>query len=353
VKPDIDPPYLESWWDELLQAAGDAWRVRRQWRDARVGLDGLATDLKAFLEDPDPDVAQAAAAAIAAAHEPNDRIAALRAAVAEDEVLPALLRGIATSSSPWHDIVDTYPPLVTTAATWILERSPADAARVVADLLDDLAEEIDEPSYSARRMLTSVLAAVAEQRTLRVFTSRQSVDEVVDLFSRLAHDPQSWEIRLLAVRVLGNLQHFTEPVGHAFFAACRDVEDVYRESEAAVTKFKYFAPGSLEWLVEGVRCSEEVISAYRAAILLGELGLRRSEELGHEGRKLVADQLLLLLMDPSVERGVYLSDYVSDAVNSVEMLHLYDVVFETMLRVVSGPDTPTTQAADSGSAGTP
>lgn len=43
--------------------------------------------------------------------------------------------------------------------------------------------------------------------------------------------------------------------------------------------------------------------AYHAALLLGELGLNRSEELGSDGRRLVADRLLKNLGGASAGRA--------------------------------------------------
>ncbi len=112
--------------------------------------------------------------------------------------------------------------------------------------------------------------------------------------------------------------------------------DVYRETRSAVSKFKIFGPGSLERLTAAIRSPSTTVS-YHAALLLGELGIGRSEDLGREGRKRVADELVQLLDDPLSERIVY--DF-SKGSDGERVGPLYDVIYEALTRVVAGPDAP-------------
>jgi hypothetical protein len=127
---------------------------------------------------------------------------------------------------------------------------------------------------------------------------------------------------------------FTVEVADVFFEACQDTDVVYTETRTAVTKFKIFGDGSLEKLTAAVR-SPSITVAYHAAILLGELGIYRSEELGREGRKQIADELARFLEDPLSNRIVY--DFTESADGKL-IGPLYDVIYETLVRVVAGSD---------------
>jgi hypothetical protein len=159
---------------------------------------------------------------------------------------------------------------------------------------------------------------------------------VIELFACAATDEENPDVRLFAVRALGNLQQLTAGVANVFFAACQDVTGVYKETRTAVTKFKVFDAGSLERLTAAIR-EPSITVAYHAALLLGELGLSRSEDLGPEGRKRVADELVQLLDAPLAERTVY--DFTR-LVSGMRVGPLYDVIYEALVRVVAGPDAP-------------
>ena len=201
---------------------------------------------------------------------------------------------------------------------------------------------IGDYQWCLRRVLVAVLAELSERLTYRTFTSQRDLADVVVLFARAAADPNSYNTRRFAIRALGNLQQLTAQVADVFFAACQDVGQVYRETRTAVNKFKVFGAGSLERLTAAVR-SPSITVAYHDALLLGELGVSRSEDLGREGRQRVADELVQLLCDPLSERIVY--DF-SKGDDGICVGPLYDVIYEALMRVVAGPDAPTSQVAE-------
>jgi putative transposase len=104
----------------------------------------------------------------------------------------------------------------------------------------------------------------------------------------------------------------------------------------AVPKFKAFAAGSLERLTDTIR-SPSITVAYHATLLLAELGISRSEDLGREGRKRVADEMVQLLDAPLAKRIVY--DFSEDNEGS-RVGPLYDIIYGALVRVVAGPDSP-------------
>jgi hypothetical protein len=103
-----------------------------------------------------------------------------------------------------------------------------------------------------------------------------------------------------------------------------------------VPKFKAFAAGSLERLTDTIR-SPSITVAYHATLLLAELGISRSEDLGREGRKRVADEMVQLLDAPLAKRIVY--DFSEDNEGS-RVGPLYDIIYGALVRVVAGPDSP-------------
>ena len=200
-----------------------------------------------------------------------------------------------------------HPWAVKQIAGWIEERPLEERARFIAGMLDDLERamvgmgsqgEDDDGQFTdpyigwpTRRALVAVLAELSERLTYRAFTSQRDLADVVALFARAAADPDSYNTRRFAIHALGNLQQLTAQVADVFFAACQDVGEVYRETRTAVNKFRVFGPGSLERLTAAIS-NPSITVAYHAALLLGELGVSRSEDLGREGRKRVADELV-------------------------------------------------------------
>jgi len=234
-------------------------------------------------------------------------------------------------------------------------RPPDDRSRLIDALLAELASQLAqtehpgsngqgndteneangyEEGWPLRQILVATLAEVSEHLTYRAFTRSHDLQEVIDLLVRAARDPGSYNARRFAIRALGNLQRFTADVANVFFAACQDVGEVYSETRRAVGKFKEFAPGSLLKLTAAVQSPSSVV-AHHAAILLGALGMSRSEELGRQGRKLIADELVGILEDPIAERIVY--DFRSGSA-AQRVGPLYDVIYDTLVRVVD-PDT--------------
>ncbi|MCB0187107.1 MAG: hypothetical protein KDE31_22725, partial [Caldilineaceae bacterium] len=277
-------------------------------------------------------------------------------------LLRALLDAI-TDRDYWEDEgkegFSHHPWAVKQIAGWLEARPPDERAWFVARMLDDLEsamigmgineDEDDGDEYTspdsgwpARRALVAVLAELSERLTFRTFTtSQRDLADVVVLFARAATDPNSFTTRRFAIRALGNLQQLTSKVADVFFAACQDVGEVYRETRTAVNRFKVFAPGSLERVTDAIR-SPSITVAYHAALLLDELGVSRSEDLGREGRKRVADELVRLLESPLAERVVY--DFGEDS-DGRRIGPLYDVIYEALTRVVAGPDAPKLDSA--------
>jgi hypothetical protein len=228
---------------------------------------------------------------------------------------------------------------VAAIAAWVMGNGPDRAARLIAWSLDALTAPTPPESADRRQNgLTSLLAQLSELTTPTTFFRRYDADAAVAVLARVVQESNWWSTRLYAVRCLGNLQRFTEVTANAFFLACQDVDAVFDESQAAVTKFKHFGPGSLELLTAAVR-SPNVTVAANAARLLGQLGLARSEELGRDGRRRIADELVLMLDDPSLARRSY--ERRTGWPPSKEGEPLYDLVFATLLQVVSGQDRPT------------
>ncbi len=60
----------------------------------------------------------------------------------------------------------------------------------------------------------------------------------------------------------------------------------------------------------------------------------RSVELGAEGRKQVADELLRILESPAAQRIVY--DFTT-ARNGKRIGPLYDILYDSLVKVIAGP----------------
>jgi hypothetical protein len=124
-------------------------------------------------------------------------------------------------------------------------------------------------------------------------------------------------------------------VARAFFNACRDIDDVYSEAHKAVGKFKYFDEESLAILTKAIE-HPGIRVAHNAALLLGELGVSRSEELGAKGRQQVAEALLNILDTTAAERIVY--DFTESS-RGTRIGPLYNVLYDSLVRVIAGPDS--------------
>jgi hypothetical protein len=198
-----------------------------------------------------------------------------------------------------------------------------------------IAEEgAEETSWPARGVVNAVLAELSDRATPKLFARGRQLSDVVALLTRAGTDPNNWRSRYFSIRALGNLQQFTIGVADVLFAACRDVRPVYQETSAVVGRFKAFGPGSLERLSRAAADPSSTV-AYRAAQLLAELGLQRSEELGAEGRGRIAEVLDGLLQERSCDRAVY--DF-TDRPDGGLIGPLSDTIYEALVRVVGGPD---------------
>ena len=348
-------------WDTLAKHAQQEWETRRYWLQTLPLLPAAIAQMEEFLSASNPDIRRAAACALARLyHGDDDRPARLRDLLPDDPTLLRALLDAATDQDAWNDEgesrVSHHPWAVKQIVGWVEAKPPEQHARLIDSILADLDQamagmggqkEEDDlfidryGGWPTRRILTTVLAELSERLTYRAFTHTRDLANIVALFIRAATDPGSYSTRRFAIRALGNLQQLTHQVADVFFAACQDVGTVYRETRTAVTRFKAFGTGSLEWLTAAIR-SPSITVAYHAALLLGELGLSRSEDLGREGRQRVADELVQLLDDPLAERIVY--DFSKDS-DGTRVGPLYDVVYEALVRVVAGPDAPASATA--------
>jgi hypothetical protein len=350
-------------WDELLQSARQEWQLRYYWVETLPHLPAAITEVETFLSSSDPANRRAAACALARLyHSDDDRPARLRDLLPDNTTLLRAMLDAATDVDSWGDEgtsdVSHHPWAVKQITGWMEAQPPEERARLIDTMLTDLEkamegmgrqdEDEDEDKFtdpnsgwSARRILVAVLSELSERLTYRAFTHTRDLADVVSLFARASTDPGSYSTRRFAIRALGNLQQLTDQVADVFFAACQDVGEVYRETRTAVSKFKAFGSGSLERLTAAIR-NPNITVAYHAALLLGELGVSRSEELGRQGRKRVADELVRLLGEPLSERIVY--DFTKDS-DGERVGPLYDVIYEALLRVVAGPDAPTSAVA--------
>ncbi|HEX3184592.1 MAG TPA: metallophosphoesterase [Pyrinomonadaceae bacterium] len=337
-------------WNKLISDAREEWDMRKYWIDKLPFLPATIAKVENLLSDSDAAVRRTAARAMAwIYHGEDDRPARLRELLHEDlAVLLAMMDAVADSDT-WIDDVgfssSHHPWAVKQIVSW-LEAKPTEERATFIDLMMDRLDKqlvaeaegkdgTEGYAWPGRRILTAVLAELSERLTYRAFINTRPLANVVDLFARAARD-QSFDVRRFAIRTLGNLQQLTDSVADVFFTACQDVSSVYNETRTAVTKFKVFDAGSLERLTAAIR-EPSITVAYHAALLLGELGLSRSEDLGPAGRKRVADELVLLLDAPLAARTVY--DFAR-LTNGSRVGPLYDVIYEALVRVVAGPDAP-------------
>jgi hypothetical protein len=344
-------------WDELVNAGRQEWDRRRYWLGALPLLPDAIGQIEVFLCAPSPFIRRAAACALARLyHGDDDRPARLRDLLPDD---PALLRALldaATDRDDWVDESESrgsrHPWAVKQIVAWVEAKPPEERHPLIDSMLDGLEQAMVEmdvkmqenndtfreesSGWPARRILTTVLAELSERLTYRAFTVTRDQANVVALFARAASDPNSYSTRRFAIRALGNMQQLNGQVADVFFAACQDVGIVYRETRSAVSKFKAFGSGSLERLTAAIR-NPSITVAYHAAVLLGVLGVTRSEDLGRKGRQRVADELVQLLDDPLAERIVY--DFRKGG-DGERVGPLYDQIYEALVRVVAGPDAP-------------
>ena len=311
-------------------------------------------DLKEFFNDSEQEIKRASACAFARFWHNTKQLPKKLTdlGLKQSAVLIAMLDANTTLNDGygWPKIQQDAASLI---SDWIRIQSPEVCEELINQLLTDLEYELNgmkdddleedtfyqeytnpNGGWPRTRIVTAVLAELSDHLTYRAFTSRRSLPEVVALLAKGAQDKGSYNTRRFAIRVLGNLQYFTCEVADSFFEACQDVSDVYAETKIAVRKFKKFGEGSLEKLASALY-HPSITVADHGTILLGELGIYRSEELGRKGRKQVADQLAIFLDHPLANREIY--DF-SESNESKRIGFLYDAVYKTLVKVVAGSD---------------
>lgn len=330
-----------------------------------ASADPVIAAVTALFADPCPLVSRAAAAGLAAAVQArSDSMALLSASLPDPSaVLAAALTGAADADA-WDEPIRpdfNHQARATKLAAWVYDRSAGERDRLVEQMLTELERAaadmeiaidddfVGDPPWARRRIITSVLAELSEQLTHRSFAPARPLSERVAMFARIARDPDSFSTRRFCLRILGNLQQFTAEVATAFFDAGRDIPAVYWELRALIRKFKTFGPGSFQRLAaELFEPGNDASAAAHAAILLGELGISRSEELGPSSRKEISAQLVRFLRNPLAERTIYEPVATKDGeyAGFRAVGRLYDPVYEALVRVVAGPDAP--ESSDGG-----
>jgi hypothetical protein len=270
-----------------------------------------------------------------------------------ETIMLALIESVSDDAAIWKKD-DYHEKTVKQLADWLLEQPESKRFMLIDNLLTEahklLLKETEEFNkdgtlttvesilkYQPREheVVIGVLSELSERMTYKGFTREMSIEEVLDLFVRAALNKSSYTTRKNGIRALGNLQQFTGNVARAFFEACQDIDDVYSEAHRAVGKFKRFDEESLAILTEAIE-HPGIRVAHNAALLLGELGVSRSEELGVKGRQQVAEALRHILNTPAAERIVY--DF-TDSSKGERIGLLYDVLYDSLVRVIAGPDS--------------
>ncbi|MGK7876593.1 MAG: hypothetical protein AB4426_25855 [Xenococcaceae cyanobacterium] len=148
-----------------------------------------------------------------------------------------------------------------------------------------------------------VLSALSDHLTPQELLHNRDLHDFANTLAKLGSN-LNYVIRRLVIHILGNFQYLTPEIAKLYFDSCRDRSVVFQEAKNSVSKFKLFSKGNLSALAKGVRSRTPSVMQ-NAAILLGELGISRSEELGREGRKIIADELVEVLKDPISEQTIY------------------------------------------------
>jgi predicted MPP superfamily phosphohydrolase len=341
-------------WRELVKKARQEWSLRNYWLEKLPFLPSAIKQVEKILSEAESgsDLQRAAARALAwIYHGEEDRPIRLREVIPDDSTVLRAMLDASANGDTWIDegaLISNHPWAIKQIVGWLEAKSAEERGPLIDSMMELLdkqlsfaaegAEESTEGYYGwpIRRILMAVLAELSERLTYRAFIHSRELTSVIDLFARAANDRQDHDGRRFAIRALGNLQQLTRRVADVFFAACRDVPVVYNETRVAVTKFKVFDSRSLERLTAAIK-EPSITVAYHATLLLGELGVSRSEDLGLEGRKRVADELVQLLDAQIAERMVY--DFTLSVYGS-RVGPLYDVIYDALVRVVAGPDAP-------------
>jgi NACHT domain/HEAT repeats len=324
----------------------------------------LLRRMRVLMSEADPVISRAAAGGIAVALQGRDEVIATLAAFlpGRNAVLSAMLLG-AADTDPWDEEAPSHHVgFISRTAAWINEQPEAERAELIDLLLSDLERaaagmeeeqrenilDVYTPRWATRRITVGVLAELSERLTYHSFTWMRTLAEVVSLLVRVAKEPDSYNSRRFALKILGNLQRFTPEVAAAFLGACQDADPVYRDSKSVIGKFNDFAAGSFEKLTEALFDPDDDASvAYRAAALLGLVGTGRSVELGSGGRSQIGAELARFLADPLADR-IAVEPVENEGLRRLHLLGpVYDAAYEALIKVVAGPDAPDFEAADS------
>jgi hypothetical protein len=284
----------------------------------------------------------AASLAVSAGLDALTTLDTVRPVMSPVEKVDAVVHGFAYPLS-WSDTggEDLQARVGAVTGDWLLTLDLETRALCVEALLGGLEQPsgsaLDgDPRWAKDRMRLAVLAAVADGSTYRSFAPTRSLENVLEILATSAKSGESYSVRRLSLRILGDLQHMTPEVAECVFMGNEDIHGVAIEVSAAVPKFRYFAPGcfdALGRLLTARRRSS--LAVLQAAQLLGQLGAARSDQLGGVQRDAIASTLYDLLTSPLPWRDLY----VRDSRGEVRPLgHVDDVVFDGITRVVAGPD---------------
>jgi hypothetical protein len=338
-----------------IRSAGYALYAARLIHKKDESISAALTEIEGYLSDKDEEIRNAAACALACVYrDDEDRLSRLEEKVPGAEtIMWASIESVSDGASYWKKD-DYHEKTIKQLVDWLLAQPESKRFILIDKLLAEgnklLLEATKEFNkygtlttvesilkYHSREhhIVICVLSELTEYMTYKGFTRKMSIEEVLDLFVLATRNISNWITRRGGIRALGNLQQFTGKVARAFFQACRDVDNVYSEANRAVGKFKYFDEESLAILTKAIE-HPGIRIAYNAALLLGELGVSRSEELGAKGRQQVAEALLKILDTPAAERIVY--DFTKNS-RGTRIGLLYDVLYDSLVRVIAGPDS--------------
>ncbi len=311
-----------------------------------------------FLSTDNAELSRAAAAGLAAMLESRDDVMDLLTTLFGDtaSALTAIIEGSGDEDFWEEQGVDTadshHVKVAATVGSWLAARPREERRRLVALLLSELErscarsaalrpEDIlldGDQFWSYRRITMAVLAEVSERLTFKTFESGRPLASFVEFVARIGRDAESYSTRRFAVRILGNLQHFTPPVSAALFEACGDTFVVYREAMEAVRKFSVFSAGCLPILCSGLS-GDNVgpLIASHSATLLGILGMNRSRDLGQIEKNQIVTQMVGALAHKNSKRTVRAIS--QDEREVVTLGPLYDVIFEALAGVLAGQES--------------
>jgi hypothetical protein len=338
-----------------IRSAGYALYAARLIHKKNESISDVLAEIEDYLSDKDKEIRNAAACALACVYrDDEDRLSRLEEKLPDVEtIMWALIESVSDGAAYWKKD-DYHEKSIKQLAAWLLEQPESKRFMLIDKLLSEarklLLEDKEEFNKDGTRttvesifkyqprehhVVTGVLSELTEHMTYKGLTREMRIEEVLNLFINAACNTRNWSTRKSGIRALGNLQQFTGNAARAFFEACQDIYAVYSETRRAVGKFKYFDEESLAILTEAIE-HPGIRVAHNAALLLGELGVSRSEELGAKGRQQVAEALRNILDTPAAERIVY--DFTESS-RGTRIGPLYDVLYDSLVRVIAGPDS--------------